>query len=144
MPLPLTRRALILTLAASCAVPAYALIDVEETILAFTDGAPLKAGRVTLDIEESVTDGFTVPITFAAASAMAGSDLVESMMLLAPANPFGKVAIYRFSRLSGEARVSTRIRLAATQTLIGLARYADGSCWSGRKHVEVQINGCET
>jgi sulfur-oxidizing protein SoxY len=139
----LSRRSFVLALAAFHAVPAQALIDVEDELSRFSGGASVLHGRVTVGIEDVIADGFTVPIELKAESAMTEQDRVEAMLLLAPANPFGKVAVYEFTPLSGEARLSTRIRLARSQTLIAVARYADGRCWSGSHKVDVQTNGCE-
>lgn len=139
----LTRRDALAALAAALAVPAHALIDVDDTLSSFTGGKPVAEGRVSIEMEDVIADGFTVPISLKAESAMTEAEYVTEILLLAPANPFGKVAVYSFTPLSGEARVATRIRLAGRQTLIAIAKYADGTCWAGRKSVEVQTNGCE-
>jgi sulfur-oxidizing protein SoxY len=44
--------------------------------------------------------------------------------------------------MSGVARVSTRIRLATTQTLVAMARMNDGSVWSASADVFVTLAAC--
>ena len=75
---------------------------------------------------------------------MEGDDRVESIMLLGEENPNPIVATFHFSALSGAALVSTRVRLAASQKVIAVARMADGSVWRDERDVDVAIGGCVT
>jgi sulfur-oxidizing protein SoxY len=49
---------------------------------------------------------------------------------------------FQFSPLSGVAEANTRIRLAATQNIIAVARMNDGSFVMASKQVKVTIGGC--
>jgi len=52
------------------------------------------------------------------------------------------VAIFHFTPRSGRATVSTRIRLATSQTLVAVARMSDGSYWTTQTSVIVTLAGC--
>ncbi len=42
----------------------------------------------------------------------------------------------------GRANVSTRIRLADTQTVVAIAELSDGSFWSDRVNVLITLGAC--
>ncbi len=118
--------------------------DVATEAEAFAEGAPVQSGKVRLLIAERVENGSAVPVTIEVDSAMEGADLVRSIVLLAEQNPRPIVATFHLSPLSGSAVVSTRIRLAASQRLVALARMEDGSVWKDERQVKVAIGGCVT
>jgi len=101
-------------------------LDTDETIAAFV----------------GAENGHSVPIKIFVDSAMTGEDLVEEVVVLASGNPNPGIATFKFSRLSGEARASTRIRLAQTQDIVALARMKDGSIHRTSRAVKVTIGGC--
>ena len=43
---------------------------------------------------------------------------------------------------AGKAQVSTRIRLATSQTVVAVAKLADGSCWSDSVELLVTLAAC--
>ena len=49
---------------------------------------------------------------------------------------------FHFSPASGVAEANTRIRLAATQDVIAVAKMNDGSFYTASKQVKVTIGGC--
>ncbi|MGY6706774.1 MAG: thiosulfate oxidation carrier protein SoxY [Rhizobiaceae bacterium] len=118
--------------------------DVADEIAAFADGQSPQSGKVRLLISERVENGSAVPVTIEVDSAMEGDDRVESIMLLGEQNPNPIVATFHFSALSGTATVSTRVRLAASQKVVAVARMADGSIWRDEREVDVAIGGCVT
>lgn len=117
---------------------------VAEEISGFAGGQTPQTGKVRLLIAERVENGSAVPVTIEVESAMEGDDHVESVMLLGEQNPNPVVATFHFSALSGAATVSTRVRLAASQKVIAVARMADGSVWRDEREVDVAIGGCVT
>jgi sulfur-oxidizing protein SoxY len=125
-------------------VPAIAKSEpnAEEALKAFTGGAEVKSGKISLSTPEIAENGNTVPVGFAVESPMTKDDYVMEVMLLADGNPRPGVAIFHFSELSGEASASTRIRLAKTQSVIGVAKMSDGSFYMDKKLVKVTIGGC--
>jgi sulfur-oxidizing protein SoxY len=108
----------------------------------FTDGAPTRAGRVTLDIEPLVENGNAVPITISVASPMTADDHVQAIAVFTERNPQPEVAQFIFTPRSGRARVSTHIRLADSQQVVAVARLNDGSCWSHAVDVIVTLAAC--
>jgi len=117
-------------------------LNTEEAIAAFVGDAEVGDGRLELDIPEIAENGHSVPIEVFVESAMDGDDLVEEIVVLANGNPNPGVATFKFSALSGEARASTRIRLAQSQDVIALARMKDGSIHRASRAVKVTIGGC--
>ena len=135
----LTRRAVMALGAAAAAAaaipfrPAHA--SVEDAITAFTGGAPVGEGGITLDTPEIAENGNTVPVSVSAPGAV-------SIMLLAAGNPNPDVGVFNFGPLAASQSASTRIRLAGTQDVIAIAKMADGSFVQTSNEVKVTIGGC--
>ena len=73
---------------------------------------------------------------------MTEADHPRAIHVLAPRNPFLRVATFHFTPASGKARLSTRIRLAKPQNVIAVAEMSDGSLLMTKSWVEVEIDGC--
>ena len=113
-----------------------------DAIEAMLDGRELQAGRVRLQIPKLAENGLSVPMVANIESPMSDEDHVRTLHVVAPANPVPTVARVYFGRRAGEAYISTRIRLADTQTVLGFAEMSDGSVWLGSAHVVVTLGGC--
>ncbi|MCG6859618.1 MAG: thiosulfate oxidation carrier protein SoxY [Salaquimonas sp.] len=125
------------------AVPASASPeDAQKRIMDFTGGKTPESGKITLNAPEIAENGNTVPVSFEVESAMGGDDLVDSVMIVAEANPSPAVATFHFTELSGAAAATTRMRLAKTQNVIAVAKMKDGSVYMDKKEVKVTIGGC--
>ncbi|MDJ0825984.1 MAG: thiosulfate oxidation carrier protein SoxY [Rhodobacter sp.] len=134
----LTRRdtlALGLGAAALTLLPFRASASVEDKISAFTGGATVGEGDITLTAPEIAENGNTVPIEVEAPGAV-------SIMVLAAGNPNPDVATFNFGPLAGSHAASTRIRLAGTQDVVAVAKLADGSFIQASSTVKVTIGGC--
>jgi sulfur-oxidizing protein SoxY len=135
----LTRRGLIALGAGAAAVammpalPAHAAV--EDAIQAFTGGAAVGEGGITLTTPEIAENGNTVPVSVSAPGAV-------SIILLASGNPNPDVGTFNFGPLAASQTASTRIRLASTQDVIAIAKMADGSFVQARNEVKVTIGGC--
>jgi len=105
------------------------------------DAKPIE-GKVTLELPEIAENGNTVPLTVSVDSPMTPTDYVRAIHVIATENPQPGVATFRFSPLSGKASAATRMRLARTQEVIGLAELSDGRFLLGRRTVKVTIGGC--
>ena len=116
--------------------------ELEAAIAAFTGGAPVREGRVTLDVAQLVDNGNAVPVTVSVDSPMTAADHVVALALFNERNPQRDVFTARLGPRSGRARVSSRIRLATTQKLVAVARMRDGSCWSRTVDVIVTLAAC--
>ena len=115
-------------------VPAFASLT-DDAIAAFTGGAEMGEGGVTLTAPEIAENGNTVPIAVSAPGA-------ASIMLLADGNPVPAVATFNFGPLAASQSASTRIRLAGTQNVIAIAKMSDGSFQMAKANVKVTIGGC--
>ncbi len=125
------------------AAPAFATPeDAEKVMMEFAGGKTPETGKITLTAPEIAENGNTVPISVSVESAMDGDDMVDSIMVLADANPSPDVATFHFTALSGAAAATTRMRLAKTQNVIAVARMKDGSVYMDKKQVKVTIGGC--
>jgi sulfur-oxidizing protein SoxY len=111
-------------------------------VAAFAAGAPVRTGRVTLDIPPLVDNGNTVPVSIRVDSPMSAEDHVSAIALFNQRNPQRDVARFTLGPRSGKAAVATRIRLATTQQLTAVARMSDGSHWSHTVEVVVVLAAC--
>jgi len=111
-----------------------------SAIQAFTSGAPVRDGRVKLDLSPLVENGNTVPVTVSVPGADGTS--VRRLALFTERNPQPEVAVFTLGPLAGRAQVATRMRLATSQTVVALAQLADGSVWQQRMDVVVTLAAC--
>lgn len=133
-----TRRdALALGLGATAAsfLPLRATAAADDAIAAFTGGAEVGSGGLTLTAPEIAENGNTVPIAVDAPGSV-------SVLVLAMGNPNPDVATFNFGPLAGAQSASTRIRLAKTQDVVAVAKMADGSFVQASQTVKVTIGGC--
>jgi len=98
--------------------------------------------RIKLDLPEIAENGNTVPMTVTVESPMSEQSHVTDVLVVADGNPNAGVATFHFSPASGVAEANTRIRLAATQNIIAVAKMNDGSFVMASKQVKVTIGGC--
>jgi sulfur-oxidizing protein SoxY len=122
--------------------PAHAANDSAELIKKFTGGKPATEGKVKLDLPEIAENGNTVPMTVSVDSPMTEGSHVTDVLIVGDGNPNAGVVTFHFTPLSGVAEANTRIRLAATQNIIAVAKMNDGSFAMASKQVKVTIGGC--
>jgi sulfur-oxidizing protein SoxY len=101
-----------------------------------------REGGFTLDLPENIENGDYVPVALAVDSPMTAESHVKAIHLLSTANPRARVATFRFTLLSGEARVTSRMRLAKSQQVIAIAELSDGSFLMTTRNVDVKVGGC--
>jgi sulfur-oxidizing protein SoxY len=121
--------------------PAHAN-NAPDLIKAFTGGKQATEGKVKLDLPEIAENGNTVPMTVSVESPMTDASHVTDVLVVGDGNPNGGMVTFQFSPLSGVAEANTRIRLAATQNIIAVAKMNDGSFVMASKQVKVTIGGC--
>lgn len=141
------RRILVGGLAAPLALvlrPASATPEaMREAIAAFTGGAPITEGRVTLEIPLLVENGNSVPLLVRVDSPMTEADHVAEVAIFNEVNPLPDTVRFRFTSQSGLAEAETRIRLNGTQSVHAIARMSDGTFWSAATDVIVTAPACE-
>jgi sulfur-oxidizing protein SoxY len=125
----------------SAAEPDRALNDYAEQIMKFTGGKTPVEGRVKLELPELAENGNTVPLAVAVDTPAGDGIHVQEILVVAPANPNARVIRFRFSSMS-VPEASTRVRLAATQDVIAVAKFSDGTFYSASRQIKVTIGGC--
>ena len=116
--------------------------DLAAAVRAYTGGAEVRTGRVTLDVPKLVDNGNSVPVAVSVESPMTPSDHVATIAIFNERNPERDVARFALTEHAGLAVVSTRIRLATSQQLVAIATLSDGSLWSGAVDVVVTLAAC--
>jgi sulfur-oxidizing protein SoxY len=104
--------------------------------------APVRTGKVKLDIPPLVENGNTVPMTVSLASPMTGEDHVKSIHIFNEKNPQPNIGNFYLGPRAGRAQVSTRIRLADSQKVVAIAHLSDGSFWSATVEIVVTLAAC--
>ena len=128
---------------ALCLRPANASSDeLTAAIAAFAAGAPVRAGRVKLDVAPLVENGNVVPISISVDSPMSAVDHVKAIAVFNERNPQRDVIVCRLGPRAGRAAVATRIRMATSQQLVAVAQMNDGSCWTHTVDVIVTLAAC--
>ena len=116
--------------------------ELRAAVAAFAQGAPVREGRVSIDVAELVDNGNAVPLGVTVQSPMSATNHVVAIALFNEKNPQRDVALFRLGPRSGRAQVNTRVRLATSQKLVAVARMQDGSCWSKTEDVIVTLAAC--
>jgi sulfur-oxidizing protein SoxY len=116
--------------------------QVAELIKALVGDGELRQGKVKLDIPLLVENGNAVPMTVSVDGGFSGPQRVSSLHVFAQRNPLPHVANFTFGPRAGRPVVATRIRLATSQTVIAIAKLADGSCWSDSVELIVTLAAC--
>jgi sulfur-oxidizing protein SoxY len=104
--------------------------------------APVKKGKVKLDLPPLVENGNSVPCTVSVESPMTASDYVKAIHVFNEKNPQPNVISVKLGPRAGRAGFSTRIRLADSQTVTAIAELSDGSFWSDDIDVIVTLAAC--
>src|SRR5207237_1710307 len=91
--------------------------------------APLRRGRVTLELPPLVENGNAVPLTVTVDSPMTEADHVRAIHIFNEKNPQPYVLTARLGPRAGRASLSTRIKLADAQRVVAVAAMSDGTLW---------------
>ncbi len=108
----------------------------------FVGEAPVKKGKVKLDIPPIVENGNSVPCTVAVDSPMNAADYVKAIHVFNEKNPLPDIISVTLGPHAGRAGFTTRIRLADSQTVTAIAELSDGTFWSGEADVIVTLAAC--
>ena len=131
---------------AAAALPARAqqlpAHDLQALVRGVAGAAIPRPGRIRIDLPQLAENGNSVPLELSVDSPMTATDHVRSAYIFAERNPRPQVAAFHFGATAGRARLTTRIRLAGTQRILGLAVMSDGSCWSHETEVVVTSAAC--
>jgi sulfur-oxidizing protein SoxY len=98
--------------------------DLAAAIAAFAAGAPVRAGRVVLDIAPLVENGNVVPVRVEVQSPMSEADHVKAIAVFNERNPQRDVIVFHLG------------------PLVAVAQMNDGSCWTQTVDVIVTLAAC--
>jgi len=128
-----------LPLAATALAP-----EVASARQAILDGRAPVEGGISVEVPEVAENGAQVPLRIHVDSPMTAADHVQTIHVLATANPRPGIATFRLTPHLGRAEVFTRIRLAESQDILVLAELSDGSLRQLAARVTVAAGGCAT
>jgi sulfur-oxidizing protein SoxY len=114
----------------------------EQAIRNVVGESNLQKGKITLEVPPLVENGNAVPVTIIVESPMSKADHVKSIHIFNEKNPQPHVISVALGPRAGKGRVATRIKLADTQRVVGIAEMSDGSFWTGEANVIVTIAAC--
>jgi sulfur-oxidizing protein SoxY len=114
----------------------------KDAVRAVIGEAPVKKGKVKLDLPPLVENGNSVPCTVAVESPMMANDYVKAIHIFNEKNPQPNVISVKLGPRAGRASFSSRIRLADSQTVTAIAELSDGSFWSDDIDVIVTLAAC--
>ncbi|MFZ9408091.1 MAG: thiosulfate oxidation carrier protein SoxY [Burkholderiaceae bacterium] len=116
----------------------------DAAIRDFTQGRPVESApeAIRIEMDALVENGNSVPVRLKVQSPMTAEHHVQRILLLAPRNPQPQVALFYLGPYSGRAEVSTRFRMAESQTLIALAAHNDGRIVRAQAEVIVTLAAC--
>ena len=118
-----TGMSLLLAIKPTWATPAMMRAAIRKVI----GEAPLRKGKVRLDLPPLIENGNTVPMTVSVDSPMTEADYVKAIHVFNEKNPQPNVL---------------SIRLADSQTVTAIAEMSDGSFWSDEADVVVTLAAC--
>ena len=116
--------------------------DADEAIRKITCGAVIKDGKVTLTIPPLVENGNLVVLKVSVDSPMTANDYVKAIYVIAEGNPLPNIFTAYLTPRSGTANITTRVRLADSQTVWAIAQMSNGSFWKGSAETLVTLSAC--
>lgn len=140
-----TRREVVAAGAAALLLPrgAAATPALRDAALAeITGGAPVLDEGVVLTIPGIAENGLSVYTTVTVDSPMTADDHVRAIHILSERNSIARLLTVHLGPRAGVAKVSTNIRLAASQQVTALAELSDGTFRRDRRDVVVTIAAC--
>ncbi len=141
----LPRRSFVLAAVAGTLVPTAARATPEEVaalVRGIAGGTAPRAGRIRLEVPELVENGNAVAMAVSLRQDVPADAVLTDIHVFADGNPRPGVVHFRFGPRWGGGTVSTRIRLATSQTVHAVAVFADGTCWHDSVSLVVTLSAC--
>ena len=139
------RREFLAGVAGTLALPSAALAQadpLESIIRVLANGAPVRKGKVTLELPQLADNGNSVPIRITVDSPMTAADHVKSIRLYSERNPVRNMANFYLGPRAGRAEINSRVRLAGSQRVTAVAQLSDGTFWSDTAPIVVTLSAC--
>ncbi len=118
--------------------------DVAEAIDAILNGREASEAGIELDAPTVAENGAQVPLTIRVNSPMTSDDHIETIHIIATANPEPGIGRFHLTPRVAKAEVFTRIRLAEEQEYLVFAELNDGRILQAAARTAVSIGGCAT
>ena len=116
--------------------------EMQAAIRQVTGQAPVRRGRVKLDMPPLIDNSNSVSLSVTVESPMTPADHVKAIHVFTEKNPLPNVVSVFLGPRAGRASIATRVRIADTQTVTAIAEFSDGSFWSGTASVVVTLSAC--
>ncbi len=116
--------------------------DITPLLMKITGGVVPEPRGVEVELPQIAENGNSVPLHVRVASPMTEADHVKAIHVFAERNPRPLVASFHLGPQSGRAEISTRIRLAGTQTVTVLAELSGKRFVMGPAYVLVTAAAC--
>ena len=116
--------------------------QMEAAIRKVLGEAPIRKGKVTLDLPPLVENGNTVAMSVSVDSPMTATDYVKAIHVFTEKNPQPNVISVKLGPHAGKAEIATRVRLADTQKVTAICKMSDGSFWSDNVEVIITLGAC--
>lgn len=107
-----------------------------------TRGIKVERGGLSLDIPTIAETGASVPVVLFVDRAALGTRRVARLGILASLNPRPVAFEIELGSVLAQARLTTSIRLGATQDVIGVAQLSDGTIWQHSVNVHLTGSAC--
>jgi sulfur-oxidizing protein SoxY len=114
----------------------------QQALRKLTGNAKDSRGKVKLDIPPLIDNGNAVPMSVSVESPMTQAEHVKAIHVVTERNPQPNVVSVYLGPRAGRARMTTRIRIATSQTVTAVAELSDGTFWSGTADVVVTLSAC--
>lgn len=105
-------------------------------------GIKVERGGLSLDIPTIAETGASVPVVLFVDPATLKERSVARFGILAPLNPRPVALEIELGPMLSQPRLTTSIRLGATQTVIGVAQLSDGTLWQHSVNVHLTGSAC--
>ena len=102
----------------------------------------IEEGKVNVTLPDLTENGNSVALSVEVDCAMTEEDHVQSIHIFSEKNPLPDIATFYLNAQSGRARVTTRIRLADSQSIVAVATMSDGTLWRGSAKSIVTLAAC--
>lgn len=135
------RREFLAGLAGTLASPGAALAQ-GDPLDPLTNGAPVRKGKVKLELPQLADNGNSVPIRITVDSPMTLTEYVKSIHLYSERNPVRNMANFYLGPRAGKAEINSRVRLAGSQRVTAVAQLSDGTFWSDTAPIVVTLSAC--
>ncbi len=99
----------------------------------------IERGGLSLDIPTLAETGTSVPVVLFVDPARLSGRTVARLGIIAPQNPRPVALEIELGSVLAQPRLTTAIRLGATQSVIGVAQLSDGTLW--QHAIEVLLTG---